>query len=170
MGDRYEIDLIRTERQVAAEGNYLYTDDIFETRFLELVFDEMRGEGRGIERAAQLRPEMGDGADMIFMRVGQHDGTHVFALFGKVADIGHDEIDAGRGALAAEHHAAIDDDPIAIIGRTIAIGVEIHPDLARAAERQEDEFIVAQNRHQLVFLALRAWIMMRPRMVRSGSR
>ena len=52
--------------------------------------------------------------------------------------------------------------------RPEAIGVEIHADLARPAQRQEDQ-LVAAWRHQSCFLALRAWISIRPRMVRSGS-
>src|SRR6202000_1231030 len=81
------------------------------------------------------------------------------------ADVGHDDVDTRRRGLAPEQYAAIDDDPLPVVGRAEAISVEIHPDLARSAERQEHKFVL----HQIGRLALRAWISIRPRMVRSGS-
>ena len=48
----------------------------------------------------------------------------------------------GVVGLAPEQHAAIHHDPFALVGRAVAVGVEIHADLAGAAERQEDEFVV----------------------------
>ena len=41
----------------------------------------------------------------------------------------------------AEGDAEIDHDPLARMRRTVAVKVEVHPDLVRAAERQEDELI-----------------------------
>ena len=51
----------------------------------------------------------------------------------------------GVVAFAPEQHAAIDDDPFAVVRRAEAIGVEIHADLARPAERQEDQFVVTRE-------------------------
>ena len=81
---------------------------------------------------------------MVLMGVGGDDAQHVLAPLGEKRDIGHDEVDAGRGCLAAEQHAAIDHDPLRVVGRPEAIGVEIHADLARPAQRQEDEFVVTR--------------------------
>ena len=49
----------------------------------------------------------------------------------------------GVVAFAPEQHAAIDDDPLPVVRRPEAIGVEIHADLARPAQRQEDQFVAA---------------------------
>ena len=84
---------------------------------------------------------MTDGADVIFMGMGEHDGENVFGALFEKTDIRHDDIDAGRIGLAAEQHPAIDHDPFALVRRPEAIGVEIHTDLARAAERKQDQFV-----------------------------
>ena len=75
--------------------------------------------------------------------MGGDDAQHILALLRQIADVGHDEIDARRVAFAPEQHAAIDDDPLPVIARAKAIGVEIHADLARPAQRQEDQFVAA---------------------------
>jgi hypothetical protein len=55
--------------------------------------------------------------------------------------IRQDDLDAGR-RLVAEGHAQVDHDPLAIVGRAKAVQVEVHADLVRPAQRQEDEFVV----------------------------
>ncbi len=109
---------------------------------------------------------------MILMRMGGDDAQDILVLFGQETHIGHQHVDARHAAFAPEQHAAIDDDPLPVIGRAEAIGVEIHADLARSAKRQEDQFIFRRKAiHQafFAFAALRAWISISPRMVRSGS-
>ena len=130
-----------------AERYRLHAQAILQAHFGQLVFQQTRGEGRRIDRALQLRPQMADRADVIFMSVGEHDGQNILALLGEIADIGHDEVDARRRALAAEQHAAIDHDPLAVVRRAETIGVEIHADLTRATKREQYEFVVAGTRH-----------------------
>ena len=79
--------------------------------------------------------------------VGGDDAQNILAPFHQVADVGQDQIHARRIALAPEQHAAIHDDPLPVVGRAIAIGVEIHPDLARTAQRQEDQLVLGGARH-----------------------
>src|SRR3954471_6803217 len=113
---------------------------------------------------------MRDGADMILMGMGGDDAQHIVAPLHQIADVGQDQVHARRIALAPEQHAAIDNDPAPVILRAIAIGIEIHADLARAAKRQEDQFVLFDGAgHQAFFALLRAWISISPRMVRSGS-
>jgi len=76
---------------------------------------------------------------MARVRVGQDDAADGLAF--KEGGVGHDHIDAGRRQVA-EGHAHIDHEPLAVRLGAIAVQIEIHPDLARAAQRQEDEFVV----------------------------
>ena len=76
------------------------------------------------------------------MRMRRNDRDNVLALFREETDVGHNEIDTWRSGFASEQNAAIDNDPLAVIWRTVAIGVEIHADLSRTAKRQEDQLIV----------------------------
>ena len=41
--------------------------------------------------------------------------------------------------LAAEGDAHVDDEPLAVVGRAIAVEIEVHADLAHAAKRHEHE-------------------------------
>ncbi len=72
---------------------------------------------------------------MVFMRMGRDDPQEAVAAFDDKGGVGHDHIDPGLVLLLAEGDAAIDDQPLA----AIAVEVEVHPDLAGAAEREEIE-------------------------------
>ena len=76
------------------------------------------------------------------MGVRQHDAEEIVAFFFEVGRVRQNEIDAGRRLFAAEGNADIDDDPLALLRRAVAVGVEVHANLARSAKRQEDEFVV----------------------------
>jgi hypothetical protein len=70
-----------------------------------------------------------------------------------VPDIRHDDINSRRGVVA-EHDAEIDHQPFS----GMAIEIEIHPDLAGAAERQEVEAVVADRVHRVgVFATSLRW-------------
>ena len=98
------------------------------------------------DRAFQLRPEVDDGAEMVFMGVGQHEADQVLPLFFEETDIGHDEIDAGQMFLVAKGHAEIDRQPGALMAVAKPIDRQVHADLADAAERRKSQFI--RSRHQ----------------------
>ena len=48
----------------------------------------------------------------------------------------------GKMLLAAEAHAAIDEDPLPVVLRTETVERGIHADFAETAERDENEFVV----------------------------
>ena len=72
---------------------------------------------------------------MILVRVRRDDAEQPVAPLDDKGRVGHDHIDPGLVLLLAEGDAAIDDQPLA----AIAVEIEVHPDLAGAAERQEIE-------------------------------
>jgi len=83
---------------------------------------------------------------MVFVRMREHEAQQIFAPFGDEARVRHDHVDAAAAAFA-EGHAEIDHQPLA----AVAVEIEIHPDLARTAERQEIEARIAA--HGLRFMA-----------------
>src|SRR5580704_6596081 len=87
---------------------------------------------------------------MILMAVGDHQADDVLSLRDEKADVRQDQVDAGQQLLGRKRHAAIDDQPLpaALVAKTV--DREIHPDLADAAERRKDQFVL---RHQLRSLA-----------------
>ncbi len=72
---------------------------------------------------------------MVLMRMGRDDPEQLVAPFDDKGRVGHDHVDPRLMFLLAERDAAIDDQPLA----AIAVEVEVHPDLAGAAEREEIE-------------------------------
>ena len=77
---------------------------------------------------------MGDGADVILVRMGDHHADQIFFTLNDIGGVGQDDVDAGANAVA-EPHAAIDHQPFAVI----AVEVEVGAELAGAAERDEGQ-------------------------------
>ncbi len=94
------------------------------------------GEGGGVDRAAQLAPEMRHRADMVLVRVGDHQRRQAVAAVGDEGRVGHHDLDL-RVFRPAEADAAIDGQPAAVA----AVKVEVHTDLARPAQRQEGQVV-----------------------------
>src|SRR5271168_2827710 len=106
---------------------------------------------------------------MVLVGVCKNNPQDVVGMFLDERGVGQNDLDPRRG-LIAEGHADIDDDPLAIVRRTVAVAVEVHPDLVRAAERQEYEFVVAVGLHEAAGAELRRQISKSPRMVKSWSK
>src|SRR3546814_12856959 len=73
---------------------------------------------------------------MVLMGMGQDDAEKILAPLLYEADVRHEDVDARR-RLVAERNAEVDHQPFAVD----RIEIEIHPDLVRAAERQEAEIV-----------------------------
>ncbi len=146
MRDRNEFD-IEWAKVDATAGRH-HRDRNFRRIALGSAFglEQSGAEPGRINRAFQLRPEVDNGTEMVFMGMGQHEADEVFPLFFEEADIGHDEIDAGQMLLVAKGHAEIHRQPGALMAVAEAIDRQVHADLADAAERRKGQFI--RSRHQ----------------------
>ncbi len=107
---------------------------------------------------------------MILMGMGQHEAEEIGAILHDEGRVRHDDVDARR-RLIAEGDAEIDHQPFAVM----AVETEIHPDLAAAAERQEQQLVGAGTIGHGRFSAQPGstpvtWISTSPFMVISGSR
>ena len=129
---------------------------------VQLASQQRGGEGRGIDRATQLRPQIGHGAHMVFVGMGEHEARQPLPAPGHEARVGHDEIDTGKLA-AGESDAQVAHQPPTVI----FVEVEVHADLAGTAQRQE----VERGGHgQPAGRRLRCQTSHRPRTVTSGSK
>ena len=72
---------------------------------------------------------------MVLMAVGEDDAEQIGAPLLDEGEIGQDQLDARIGGIG-EGHAEIDHHPFALA----AVEIDVHADLARAAEREEEEF------------------------------
>ena len=145
MGKRHELQVERAELQFASEGDFMQRHVVEQPVLRQLAAQHGGGERRRIDRAFQPLPQMGDGADMVLVGVGEDEAEQVLLLAFDIERVGHDDFNA-RLAAIGEGDAQVDRQPFTVRGRTIAVEVEVHADLARAAERQEDEFVVDGGR------------------------
>ena len=97
---------------------------------------------RGVDGRAQARPHLDQRADMILVRMGDEDAEQILALLLDEAQIGIDDVDARQVLLAAEAHAAIDQDPLPVVLRAEAVEGGVHADLAETAERDKNQFVL----------------------------
>ena len=79
---------------------------------------------------------MTDGADVVLVRVREDEPGQVLVPFLDEGGIGHEHIDTGQTRIGVRH-AEVDHQP----APGVAVEIEVHADLAGAAERQEIEFL-----------------------------
>ena len=143
MRHRDQFDVEWPDVEAAAERDDV--DGDFRRARLARAFGlEQRGrERRGIDRHLQPRPQVEQGAEMILVRVGEHDAGEILALLDEIANVGQDQIDAGQMLLGGERHAEIDRKPGSAALVAEPIDRQVHADLADAAERRKHQLLVA---------------------------
>ena len=83
---------------------------------------------------------------MVLVGVGDDEADEILLRLLDEGEVGHDQIDA-RQILAGEGEAEVDHQPFAAARRAEAVERAIHADLAEAAERRENEFVVVAHDH-----------------------
>ena len=170
MGERDQLDLERPHGEAPAKRHLDDLDLVLQAGLHQLGIDHLGGEGGGVDRAAQARPEVADRADVVLVGMGQDQPGQVLAARLDEGGIGHQHVDPGR-AGPGEGDPEIDHQPLSVM----AVEVQVHADLAGPAERQEVEFVspgrpVAHGaRAQEPAPRLARWMASRPRRVRSES-
>src|ERR1700751_440109 len=140
MGHGYELDIEWSERESAAERDDVHRD-LGRTRLaLQLGLQQRGGKRCGVDRQLEPRPQVEQRAEMILVRVGEHEAENIASLLHQIADVRHDEIDAGQ-RVVSESNPEIDRDPLPAVLVTEAVDREIHADLANPAKRREHEFV-----------------------------
>ena len=147
MRHRHVFDIERAERETAAERHDI--DRNFRNAALAqpLGFEQRGSEWRRVDRQLEPWRQIDESAEMVFVRVGEHDAEDVLAFFDQEADVGQDQVDARQLLLARERDADVDDDPLPARRRADAVEREIHADLADAAERRKNQFVRPRGHH-----------------------
>ena len=138
VGDRVvDRDELEHERP---EGDGLPLRDLVLRGLLEPVLAQLGAEQRqgqlgADERdVAALAQEVGRGADVVLVAVGQHQGLDGVEAVADRVEVGEDQVDAGVVVLG-EQHAAVDDQQPAVV---LEDG-HVATDLAESAERDDPE-------------------------------
>ena len=80
MGDGDQLDLEGPEREASRHRDLRDLRLAQKIGLGQLAPQHRGGEGRGVDGAAQPRPEIGHGADMILMGMGQHEAEEIGAM------------------------------------------------------------------------------------------
>ena len=108
--------------------------------FLQPAIHQRQREGRAVDRDIDLGQEVGHGADVVFVAVGQDHGADVLLVLFEEREVGHDQIDAQQLRLG-EHHPAIHDDDVV----AVANGRHIHAELAESAEGNHLQLVISHS-------------------------
>ena len=96
----------------------------------ELFAHQRQRELRAVNRHVQIAKDVGNRADVVLVRVRQHDGAHHVLVLLQVSDVGDDDVHAQQ-FLLGEHQARVDHDNV-VAG---AEGHHVHAELAQSAQR-----------------------------------
>ena len=140
MGECHIAAAERPEHHFTAERHDVELHLFRDALFLQLAAHEAGGEGRGIEWHTKFGGQIGDRADVILVAMRQHDAEQVFAAFFDEGEIGQHQFDT-RQAGIGKCHAEIAHDPFA----ATAIEIDVHANLAGAAEWQEYKFVARSH-------------------------
>ncbi len=102
---------------------------------LELSTQEPRRERRRINRHPKARPCLGNGADVIFMCVGDKDAGEALPLLLYEAQVGKNDVDPWLGVVR-ERNAKVDHQPLAILGGTEPIKIDVEANFSDTAQRR----------------------------------
>jgi hypothetical protein len=136
MGERDVAEAERPEPEIALHLDCVELHLPGQPLLLQLAGDQPGGERRRVERHAEIVGEIRNGADMVLMAVGEDDAEQVLAPLLDEGEIGQDQFDAGIGRIG-EGEAKVDHDPFALA----AVEIDVHANLAGAAEREEEQFL-----------------------------
>ena len=95
------------ERQPVAGRNGMELAVRQQSGLLQFDLGKAARQRSGIDRNVQVTQQVGQGADMILVAVGQHDRLHPIRTRGQIRDVGVDQVDAEHVAFG-EHQAGID--------------------------------------------------------------
>ena len=120
----------------AAAGEDLDQLGVVEQAMLfELALDQGEGELGAVDGDVELGEDPGQAADVVLVAVGEDDGADFIAVFGEIADVGDDDVDA-QEFFFGEHQAGIDDDDVILPPE----GQAVHTELAQAPEGDHSQF------------------------------
>ncbi len=141
MGDAEEFDLEDPQRDTLARVDPMHPRPADEAVLLQFVAQQPQGQAGAVDRRiAQPLQQEGDGADMVFVAVGQDQGADVAGAAVESRDVGEDQIDPEHVGLG-EHQAAVDDEDFAAALQ----GHQVQADLPQPPQGEEADGIGMQR-------------------------
>ena len=109
--------------------------DVQELVLLQLQLHQAQGHGGGVDGGVEGPQDIGQGANVVLVAVGQENAPDLILVLDQVAHVGDDHVDAVH-VVIGEAHAHIDHNDVA----AVLIDGEILADLIQAAQRDDFQF------------------------------
>ena len=107
--------------------------------FVQLGADERQRQRRAVDRTIDVRQQVGDGPDVVFVPVREHERGDAALL--QVGEVGNDEVDAEELDVGERHPGVDDETRVPVRDRH-----EVHAEFAEAAQRDDFKSRVAGER------------------------
>ena len=137
----HQLDAERANIEAAAHSND--SDGNFRRTRLARAFRLKQGGGerRGVDWHFQARPQVDQRAEMIFVRMREHQACDILALFDQVPNVRKDQVDPRKVLFGGKRHAEIDRKPRSPAIVTDPVDRQVHADLADPAKRRKYQFL-----------------------------
>ena len=121
-------------------GNHFPQGRLFQKSMLfQALAHQRQREARAKNRHVKVTQDVGQGADVIFVAVRQHNGAHLLAILLQVGDVRNDDVHAQQLGFR-KHHAGVDHQDVI----PSAQGEHVHAKFAQAAQRNGPKRRLAQ--------------------------
>src|SRR5690606_6662342 len=129
VGDADELDLDRPQADdlLGADGDQLHV--ALQSELLEALAHQAQGEGAAVDGDLDPLEEVGDGADVVLVAVGEDQAAEAVAVLDHIIDVGDDGVDAQQ-FLVREHLSAVDGEYVV----SVLKDHHVHADLPQAAQ------------------------------------
>ena len=131
--DEFHLELTRLHRLPRLHRNEL--GGVEKAVLLQLQLNKPRRKACAVDREIDLLENVGDGADVILVSVGDEETAEAVMVLHQVAHIGNDAVDTVH-IVAGESHTAVHHDDLA----AILIHGHILADLVKTAKRDDFQF------------------------------
>src|SRR5215510_4193208 len=137
----HELDIERADLETAAQSNDGHGN--FRCAWLPCAFgfEQSRREGRSIDRDFQPWPQVDQRAEMVFVRMREHQTRDVLPFFDEVSNVRQDQVDARKMLLGRKRHAKIDSEPCAPALIANAVDRQVHADLPDPSKWRKNQFL-----------------------------
>src|ERR1044072_2969404 len=134
MGERDVGQLERSDLEARVARNDVELHLSGKSLLLKLLPDQPLSERRGVNRRLEVGRQVRDRTDVILMPVREDDSRELIPLLLDELEVGEDEIDS-RIVRVGERQAEVAHQPLP----SRAIEIDVHANLARSAERAENQ-------------------------------
>ena len=111
--------------------------------FRHLPASDIGGKGARIDRRLQHLIGMRDGANVVFVGVGDKDRFDLIATLLQPRDVGQDQVHARRAIHVRKGHTDVDDDQPFFPGLAVTVDIGVHANFTRPTEGQIDKSFAA---------------------------